>query len=80
MKKKLFSLMLALVLMVCFTSVPALADTAENPTFAYLMYADSSWTNQYWGTEQDTDVRELMQTSLVPVNTPSASILPEQRR
>lgn len=57
MKKKLISLMLALVLIICITSVPALADANENPAFAYLMYADSSWSNQYWGTEQGTDVK-----------------------
>ena len=41
MKKKLISLMLVLVLMVCIATVPSMADTSENSTFAYLMYADA---------------------------------------
>ncbi|HPP35975.1 MAG TPA: hypothetical protein PK767_06990 [Clostridiales bacterium] len=54
MKTKLISLMLVLVLMVCIATVPSMADTSENSTFAYLMYADASWTNQYWGTDDSS--------------------------
>ena len=79
MKKKLISLMLVLVLMVCIATVPSMADTSENSTFAYLMYADASWTNQYWA--QTTAVsRRLKQTSPDRVNTRSALILQERKR
>lgn len=51
MKKKLISLLLVLVLTAGILTVPSLADTNDNGTFAYLMYADASWTNQYWGND-----------------------------
>lgn len=57
--KKLISLMLALVLLISITSVPALADTTENITYAYLMYADASWTNSYWGVDDGSGVKAV---------------------
>jgi len=50
MKKKFFSLLTALVMLVSIAPV-VFAESAQDE--AYLMYSDSSWTYQYWndGTE-----------------------------
>ena len=57
--KKLISLMLALVLLISIASVPAVADTTEDIPYAYLMYADASWTNQYWGADDGSGVKAV---------------------
>lgn len=58
MKKKLVSLLTVLALLMCFAPSHALADAGSEE--AYLMYADSSWTYQYWGSDVDTGVKATM--------------------
>ena len=55
MKKRLISLLTALVVLICM--VPVGANAATGSEEAYLMYADSSWTYQYWGSDPGTGVK-----------------------
>ena len=53
------TLALVLCLAVCLLGlVPVTADQAAAPE-AYLMYADASWTNQYWGGEAPEGVTAI---------------------
>lgn len=55
MKKALITLLAAMVLLVGIA--PAQADAATDTDQAYLMYADSSWTYQYWGSDDGSGVK-----------------------
>ncbi|NLO37996.1 MAG: hypothetical protein GX115_00700 [Ruminiclostridium sp.] len=55
MKKRLIALLTALVVLICMAPVGVTAATAGEE--AYLMYADSSWTYQNWGTEDGNGVK-----------------------
>lgn len=77
--KKLISLMLALVLLISIASVPAVADTTEDIPYAYLMYADASWTNQYWGADDGSGVKAVNADVTGPGNTRSALTSPGPR-
>lgn len=49
MKRRLISLLTALVVLICMATVNVSAATSSDE--AYLMYADSSWKYQYWGSD-----------------------------
>lgn len=55
MKRKLISLLTALVVLICMVPVSVYAATDSEE--AYLMYADSSWTYQYWGSDPGNGVK-----------------------
>ena len=48
MSKKILSLVIALALALGAVGFTAAEETAATAPIAYLMYADGSWTNQYW--------------------------------
>jgi hypothetical protein len=66
MKKKLFSLLLVLVLMLGIMTVPAVADKVDRDDVAYLMYADGSWKYSYWGDEAENGVKPINATVTGP--------------
>ena len=58
MKKRIISLLATVALLFCIVPASALAETSSEE--AYLMYADSSWAYQYWGSESDNGVKATM--------------------
>ncbi len=52
MKKKLISLLMALALITCIVPTVALAADSSSDE-AYIMFADASWTYQYWGSDAE---------------------------
>ena len=67
MNRKFSVLMsLALALVLAFTAMPfALAEEAETEeatSYAYLMYADAAWANQYWSGEAPEGVTAINET------------------
>ncbi len=57
MKKRLFYLLMVLVLLISIVPVNTFAATSGSSDEAYLMYADSAWTYQYWGTDPGNGVK-----------------------
>lgn len=55
MKRRLISLLTALVVLI--SMVPVSVNAATGSEEAYLMYADSSWTYQFWGSDAANGVK-----------------------